>query len=196
MMLRSEAPLRAACVAKPLRRLCALKRDGSSPAASHERLTINATTCAVMALAAMRPWRSIERKRVRLRDRNLTPTAVRAHRVVFGLDLKGMPTWQPASSGSVLLRRRSTRRPSATISISPNRQSRKVRPAEAAGNARQQRCTATEGDTGGCEPQVLWSDMGTSVTQNTAYAHLTRCTKAQVPVAGNAAAVASGQFSD
>lgn len=34
------------------------------------------------------------------------------------------------------------------------------------------------------------------MTQNTEHAHLTRCTRAQVPVTGNTAAVASGQFSD
>jgi len=38
MMLRSEAPLRAAYVASPLRRLCALNRDGSSPADSQGTL--------------------------------------------------------------------------------------------------------------------------------------------------------------
>ena len=46
MMLRSEAPLCAACVAIPERSECALKREGSNPAALHQRFTTNATTCA------------------------------------------------------------------------------------------------------------------------------------------------------
>jgi hypothetical protein len=61
MIARSLAPLRAACVASPLRKLCAPKRV-ALPAVLHPRFTTKVPTCGVMAPAAMRPWQSVAGK--------------------------------------------------------------------------------------------------------------------------------------